>query len=83
MFAELQRAIPRPPWRERHRQSWISPETWSLIDTRIEAHRRKNQRISWSLSRTIKAWIQEDRRRRAAEEGSAVESLLAYDLPLI
>ena len=35
MFYELWRAIPRPPQRERHSQSWISTETWSLIDTRM------------------------------------------------
>ena len=35
MFSELRRSIPRPPWQDRHRQAWISPETWSLIDTRI------------------------------------------------
>ena len=27
MFADPQRAIPRHPWRKRHRQAWISPKT--------------------------------------------------------
>ena len=46
MFAKLQRDIPRPLWQELHRQAWISPETWSLINTRIEVHQRNYQRSS-------------------------------------
>ena len=82
MFAKLRQAIPRTPQQEPHCQAWISSETWSLINTRIEACRRKDQRISWSLSRAIKAGIQEDRRRRAAESGSVAESLFASNPPL-
>ena len=77
MFAKLRRAIPRPPRRERHHQILTFPETWSLIDIRIEAHRRKDQNISRALIHTIMAGIQEDRRRRAAGAGSMVEYLLA------
>ena len=83
MFAELQGAIPKPLRRERHRKEWIYPETWSLIDTSMEALRRKDQRSSQDLAREIKAAIQGDWRRRMAEAGSAVESLLASDPPLI
>ena len=36
-----------------------------------------------ALSRTIKVILQEDRHRRVTEVGSAVDSLLASDLPLI
>ena len=83
MFAEFRRAIIRTPWRERHRQAYISPDIWSLIDNRIAARRRQEQRRSWSLNRTMKAGIQEDRRIRAAEAGSAVESLFQSYPPLI
>ena len=83
IFSELRWSIPRSLLQECHRQACISPETWSLIDTRIAARRRKYQRSSRSLSCEIKAGIQEDRRRRAAESGSEVESLLASNPPLI
>ena len=72
-----------PPWRERYCQAWISPETWILINTRIEACQRKDQRSSRALGRAIKAVLQVYRRIWAAESGSAVESLLASDPPLI
>ena len=83
MFAELPRSIRRPPQRERHRQAWISPETWSIIGTSIAAHRQKYQRGSRAFRCVIKAGLQEDRRRQAAKAGSAVGYLLALDLPLI
>ena len=83
MFDKLQRAIPSPPWKYCHRQVWILPETWSLINTRIAARQQKDQRRSWDLSRTIKVGLQDDRRRRAAKAGSAVDSLLVSNLPLI
>ena len=83
IFAEIRRAITRPPYQENHFQTWILPDTWSLIETRIAELQQKYQRSSWALSHTIKAGIQEDRCRRAAEEGSTVDSLLAYDPPLI
>ena len=42
MLAELLRAIPRPPRRERYSQAWILPDTWSLIDTSISARQWKD-----------------------------------------
>ena len=83
MSAELQRAIPRPTWRERHRQYWISPETWSMIDTRIEARQWRDQQSSRSLVRAIKVELQGDRCRWVTKAGSAVEFLLASNLLLI
>ena len=41
------------------------------------------QRISKTLSYQIKAGLQEDRLRRAAEARSVVDSLLTFDSPLI
>ena len=83
MFAKIRRAIPRPPRRECHRQAWISPETWSLITIRIATRQHKYQWSSRALSRAINEGLQEDRRRQAAEAGSAVDSFLASDPPLI
>ena len=79
MFDELRRAIPKTYQKERHCQAWISPETWSLIDTRMEARHQKDQRSSRALSRAIKAELHRDRRRRAAESGSTVGCYLALD----
>ena len=70
-------------WQEHHCQAWIPPETWSLIDTRMEARRRKDQRSSRDLTRAIKAELHGDRCRWGAEAGSAVEPLLTSDLTLI
>ena len=53
------------------------------INTRIEAFQRKYQQSYWSFSRAIKAGIQEFRRRQAVIAGFMVESLLAFDMPLI
>ena len=72
MFDDLQRAIPNPPWRGRHRQAWISPETWSLIGTNIEALGQRDQQSSWALARAIKTELQGDRRRQATKSESAV-----------
>ena len=54
MFAKLQRDITSKPRKERPRQAWISPETWSFINTRIVVHRRKDQQTSGDLIRIIK-----------------------------
>ena len=57
MFAKPRRDIPRLTRQERHRQACISPETWSLIDGRIDTHQQSDQRISWSLRPTIKVGL--------------------------
>ena len=41
-FAELRRAVPKPPERERRRVSWISEETWRVIDVRISLRRESD-----------------------------------------
>ena len=83
MFAELRQAIPRPSWREHYHQAWISPETWSLIDTRIKACQQRDQLSSQALGHAIKSGLQGDMHRQAAKAESVVGSLLASDLPLI
>ena len=37
LFTELRGAIPNPPWQEYPLQTWISLETWRLVNTRIVA----------------------------------------------
>ena len=35
IFGDLWRAVPKPHPRERHRNAWISEETWRLINERV------------------------------------------------
>ena len=63
MFVEIQGVIPNPPWLECPLQAWISTETFHLIDTRIAARQSRDgaQKCVQTLSRQIKAILQEDR----------------------
>ena len=40
IFAALRRAVPKPHGRNRHKNEWISEETWRLVDKRVSARRR-------------------------------------------
>ena len=35
IFAAIQRAVPKPHVRDRHKNAWISEETWRLVDKRV------------------------------------------------
>ena len=35
LFGDLRRAVPKPHEREKHRNAWISEETWRLADERV------------------------------------------------
>ena len=76
MFSEIWREIPKPLRRECHCQAWISPDTWSLIDTRMEKRRRRYQHSSRALARAIKSALQGDQQIQADKAGSDVEYLL-------
>ena len=39
IFAALWRAVPKPHARDRHKNTWISEETWRLVDERFSARR--------------------------------------------
>ena len=83
LFYELWGGMTNPHRLERLHQAWIFPETCRLIDTRIVALRNRYHQDSRALSCTIRASIQEERLRRAAEAGSTVEFLLTSYPPLI
>ena len=83
MFAKRRGYTPKHPRQERHRKSWISPETWSLIGTRTAACRQGDQRNARDLVRAIRTALQGYRHRQAAEAVSAVEYLLTSDTLLI
>ena len=44
LFGDLRRAVPKPHKREKHRNAWISKETWRLADERVSAKRGKRVR---------------------------------------
>ena len=39
LFGDIRRAVPKPHEREKHRNAWISDETWRLADERVSARR--------------------------------------------
>ena len=82
LFGYLRRAVPKPHMQGKHRNAWISEETWKLVDERVSA--RRGPRVLARLRRlghSIKASLKGDRRRRVEEAGKAVEALLGEDPP--
>ena len=65
IFAALWRAMPKPHGRDRHKNEWISEETWRLVDERVSARRETgvHARIR-RLDRAIRASLQGGRKRR-------------------
>ena len=77
IFADLRRAVPKPHRRDRHKNEWISEETWRLVDKIVSARRgtRLHSRIR-RLGRAIRASLQGDRKRKVETAGQEVETLL-------
>ena len=82
IFAALRRAVPKPHGRDRHKNEWISEETWRFVNERVSAQRGTgvHARI-WRLGRAIRASLQGDRKRRVETAGQEVETLLGEDPP--
>ena len=82
LFGDLRRAMPKPHEREKHRNAWISNETWRLVDERVSARRglRVQARLG-RLGRTVRASLKGNRRQRVEDAGKAVEALLGEDSP--
>ena len=82
IFAALRRAVPKPHARDRHKNAWISEETWRLVDERVSARMGTGvyTRI-WRLVRAIQARLQGDRKRRVEVAGQEVETMLGKDPP--
>ena len=74
LFAELRRAVPKTDKRTALHNSWISAETWRLVDERVSTRREpgRNQRRLQRLGRDIRELLKEDRRRRAKTAGEEV-----------
>ena len=77
-FETLKGTVEKVPPRQRTDRSWISPRTWSLVDTRVAL--RKQNRMGKAegrrLTRKIKASLKEDRIARAKATGEACEGAL-------
>ena len=69
--------MPKPHRRDRHKNEWISEETWRLVDKIVSARRgtRLHSRIQ-RLGRAIRASLQGDRKRKVETAGQEVETLL-------
>ena len=72
----------KPHEQEKHRNVWISDETWILADERVSARRgtRVQARLR-RLGRAVRASLKGDRRQRVEESGKDVEALLGEDPP--
>ena len=82
IFASLRRAVPKPHARDRHKNAWISEETWRLIDARVSAQQGTGVQMRIRrLGRAIRASLQGDRRRRVETAETDVEALLGGDPP--
>ena len=82
LFGDLRRAVLKPPPRERHRNAWISEETWRLVDERVTMRRKPRARTGLQkLGRAIRASLKGDQKRRVEEAGTAIEGMLQEDPP--
>ena len=84
IFAALWQAIPKPKRWEAQKNTWISEDTWILVNVRVSAHLdpARNQVLIWSLSRAINLSLKADRQRHTDEAGGKIETILASDPPL-
>ena len=82
IFAALRREVPKPHARDRHKNAWISEETWRHFDKRVSARRGTAVHIRIRrLGRAIRASLQGGRKRRLETAGQDVETLLGEDPP--
>ena len=83
MFKELQSIFIDPPPRELKANSWISTNTWKLID-RVAMSRKwgmLNQQGIQQLGRKIKASMNSDRKTRAVNVANKIEGHLLAGEP--
>ena len=82
LFVYLRRAVPKPHEREKHRNAWISEETWRLSNERVSAKRGTGVRARLRrLGRAFRASLKGYRKRRMEDAGKDVEGLLGGDPP--
>ena len=85
LFAALRRSVPKAQTHEARQNTWISEETWRLVNERVSARRdpRTGQAIKRKLGRAVKVSLAADRKRRADKARAEVEALVKADPPLI
>ena len=77
LFRDLRWAVPKPHEREKHRNAWISDETWRLTDKRFSAKRGTRVRARLRrLGRAVGESLKGDRRLKVEDAGKDVEALL-------
>jgi len=78
IFQSLSDGIAAPSRSNRVRSSWISDETWKLVDARASVRRAPNMdRAAYRrLNRQVKSALQKDRLRRMEETAEAIGKLL-------
>ena len=82
LFGDLRRAVPKPHEREKHRNAWISDETWRIADGRVSVRRGTRVRARLRrLGRAVRVSLKGERRRRVEDAGKDVEALLGEDPP--
>ena len=82
LFGYLRWAVPKPHEREKHRNTWISEETWRLANKRVSAKRGTIVRARLRrLGRAFRAILKGDRKRRVEDAVKDLEALLGGDLP--
>lgn len=74
LVERLRNTIPKQTQRERLQNSWISPETWALVDRRARLRRYGSlQGNGYALTRQINASFRRDRERRAEKAAEDIE----------
>ena len=73
---ELEEDLPIQLKTKMRDDSWISTETWRLIDQKAEARRRQDVEAVDVLKRQVRAAVRGDRRKRAEEAAATAESFL-------
>ena len=82
LFGDLRRAVPKPQEQKKHRNAWVSEETWRLTDERVSAKRGTRVRARLQrLGRAFRASLKGYRKRRVEAAGKDVEALLGGDPP--
>jgi exonuclease III len=80
IFEELSEAIEKPERKEDDRlKSWISPESWKLIDMKADARRIGNLDLVKELKKRVRRGLKKDRQVRTDKVAEAIEDLLLDD----
>ena len=85
LFSSLRKVVPNTSARERAHASWILEEAWRVINARVSFWRSpyRFQRCVLYIGRQVKLLLDAYRQRRETELGTVVETLLAYDPPVV